>query len=217
MTTNIEKVTQISDEKLLEVGHDGNIMGTLRKLNCTNDPRARAILIQRFKELGIKRNQYNRTEYTIDDIKKVVSKSYCMNDVIKGLGLSVHGWHHTRIKQLLNENNIDYSHFDISKTKQRGKRIWSQEEIFCENSLYHRSMVRNAVIRFNIIEDYKCSNCGITEWFNNTLVLELDHINGINTDNRPKNLRWLCPNCHSLTDTYKNRPGKNNGVVAKEV
>lgn len=32
--------------------------------------------------------------------------------------------------------------------------------------------------------------------------LQLDHINGINTDNRLENLRLLCPNCHSLTPTF---------------
>lgn len=45
------------------------------------------------------------------------------------------------------------------------------------------------------------------EWNGKILVLQLDHINGINNDNRIENLRLLCPNCHSQTDTFchKNR------------
>ena len=56
--------------------------------------------------------------------------------------------------------------------------------------------------------DCKCSWCGITDtWNGKPIVLHLDHINGINNDNRIENLRLLCPNCHSQTDTFchKNR------------
>ena len=50
---------------------------------------------------------------------------------------------------------------------------------------------------------YKCKECGISEkWNNKPIILHLDHINGINNDNRLENLRFLCPNCHSQTDTY---------------
>ena len=39
---------------------------------------------------------------------------------------------------------------------------------------------------------------------------ELDHINGSPTDHRLENLRLICPNCHSLTGTYRFRRGKTN-------
>ena len=53
--------------------------------------------------------------------------------------------------------------------------------------------------------EYCCAICGINEWRGQRLVLHLDHINGINNDNRVTNLRLLCPNCHSQTPTYGNR------------
>ncbi|MFE2931499.1 HNH endonuclease signature motif containing protein [Streptomyces sp. NPDC059278] len=37
------------------------------------------------------------------------------------------------------------------------------------------------------------------------LVLEIDHINGDRLDNRQKNLRYLCPSCHSQTETFSKR------------
>ena len=40
------------------------------------------------------------------------------------------------------------------------------------------------------------------------IVLEVDHIDGLHYNNTVDNLRLICPNCHSQTDTYKN---KNNG------
>ena len=64
------------------------------------------------------------------------------------------------------------------------------------------------IIKRNLLE-YKCSCCGIGDtWNEKKLVLQLDHINGVNNDHRLENLRFVCPNCHSQTSTYK---GKNKG------
>ena len=77
----------------------------------------------------------------------------------------------------------------------------SPEELFCENSKHPRSVLRRTIIANKLIP-YTCAICGITEWQGKNLSLELDHINGINNDNRLENLRFLCPNCHSQTVTY---------------
>ena len=54
--------------------------------------------------------------------------------------------------------------------------------------------------------NYKCCKCGwgkINET-TNTVPLEIHHKDGDYTNNDEDNLELLCPNCHSLTDTYKN-------------
>lgn len=61
-------------------------------------------------------------------------------------------------------------------------------------------------------QNYKCAICGIDEWCNSIIKLELDHINGNALDNEEKNLRCVCPNCHSQTSTYK---AKNKGSGRK--
>ena len=52
---------------------------------------------------------------------------------------------------------------------------------------------------------YECKSCGITEWGGKEISLELDHIDGNSRNHLLDNLRWLCPNCHSQTDTFRSR------------
>lgn len=63
----------------------------------------------------------------------------------------------------------------------------------------------------------KCAICGISEHNGLPLVLELDHIDGNHTNNEEKNLRHLCPNCHSQTDTYKNKNVGNGRQSRRKV
>jgi hypothetical protein len=50
----------------------------------------------------------------------------------------------------------------------------------------------------------KCLKCKADskDWMGQELVLELDHIDGNKRNDKRKNLRMLCPNCHSQTETY---------------
>ena len=50
--------------------------------------------------------------------------------------------------------------------------------------------------------ELKCQHCGITEWLGRPIHLQVDHVNGDSKDNQFSNLRLLCPNCHSQTDTF---------------
>lgn len=53
---------------------------------------------------------------------------------------------------------------------------------------------------------YECTECGLSDiWNNKSIVLQLDHKDGDNSNHKLENLRFLCPNCHSQTNTYCGR------------
>lgn len=78
-------------------------------------------------------------------------------------------------------------------------------EILVEDSTYARIHLKRRLIEEKILP-YICALCDQEpEWQGQKLVLVLDHINGINNDNRRENLRFLCPNCNSQTSTFSGR------------
>ena len=54
-------------------------------------------------------------------------------------------------------------------------------------------------------QDGKCLWCGIRDWREMKITLELDHVDGNNKNDVRSNLRILCPNCHSQTPTFRNK------------
>jgi hypothetical protein len=65
-------------------------------------------------------------------------------------------------------------------------------------------------------QDGRCNRCGLSEWLGQKITLELEHKNGNHYDNARENIELLCPNCHSLTDTWRGR-NKSKGRSGKRV
>lgn len=147
--------------------------------------------------------QLEDTEF-IDLIKSSRNKS----EVLFKLGLSTKGnsWGYGLLKRRMEELGLsghDFLGRSGLKTTNREQRI-PKEKLLSINSKHARNIVRRLILKEHLLE-YKCAICGISTWNDKTLSLELDHINGINNDNRLENLRFLCPNCHSQTSTYGSR------------
>ena len=65
--------------------------------------------------------------------------------------------------------------------------------------------MRGYVERHNLLP-YQCNICGCDgNWQDGKISLEIDHIDGDSSNHTLENLRYLCPNCHALTATYRGR------------
>ena len=139
---------------------------------------------------------------------ELLKKSSTISEVLFKLGYTVKGnsWGYSQVKRRMDDLNLDYSIFKGKSAVIKTNKLNNikKEDILKENCKHQRIVLRRYIIKNNLIP-YKCAICGCTEWQGKTLSLELDHINGINNDNRLENLRFLCPNCHSQTSTYGSR------------
>ena len=126
------------------------------------------------------------------------------------LGLVPAGGNYRQIQRRIEALGIDVSHFRGQgwSTGQTGgvssKKI-PFDKILVSNYSYQSYKLRNRLFAEEI-KKRECELCGWCQMSKDGRIpLELDHINGIHTDNRLENLRILCPNCHSLQLTHRGR------------
>ena len=86
------------------------------------------------------------------------------------------------------------------------KKVELSEILEGKHPHYQTLKLKKRLLKESILVN-KCSCCGITQWNKKEISLHLDHIDGDNHNHVLDNLRLLCPNCHSQTDTWcgKNR------------
>jgi Zn finger protein HypA/HybF involved in hydrogenase expression len=153
-----------------------------------------------------------------EEFKTLVSKSNTIADILRHFGMNNKGGNHNTVKRRAKEENIDLSHISLGRGSNKGKRFAPKKSIneyFCENGTINRNSLKKRIIRDKLIE-YKCAECGLLDqWNNKKITLQLEHKNGIPNDNRLENLCFLCPNCHSQTDTYAGKRFKKPPKIKK--
>ena len=117
-----------------------------------------------------------------------------------------------RVDEFIVENNIPL----ISQQSRAGEITSETAKIFCNKSAASNYKINSIIKKYNVLDHTKCCSCGLDQWIGNPIKLELDHIDGDNRNNEITNLRYICPNCHSYTTTYKGKSNTGKQKVSDE-
>lgn len=147
-------------------------------------------------------------KYSKELLSPIVENSISVAEVIRKLGLQQSGGNHSNITRRIKLYEIDISHFLGSKKVNLGRpstKKLSPDQILV-NDRFHGRRDGIAILRRAVLESgvaHKCAVCGLIPYWNGKyLQLQIDHINGVGTDNRIENLRFICGNCHLQTKTF---------------
>lgn len=171
-------------------------------------------LSRRITALGLSRDHFISAPQTVpeldlarDEIAAAAAAARSMRELARQLGLEHDSASRKVLKRAVETHGIDTSHFkrrstDLPPQTRRGR---SPEDLLSvlgpgsarrQRKTLHRALNAKGV-------PYACSRCGNPgEWQGEPMTLQIDHINGDWHDNRLENLRYLCPNCHALTETW---------------
>lgn len=133
-------------------------------------------------------------KHTEQDYRLAVKKSSNFSQMCRELGIVPAGGNIATVKRKITEFKIDISHFD-------GKPSIAMRY---SDTPICKTAIKNKLLRER---GHKCqvSECGLTEWLGKKITLELEHIDGDNSNDSEDNLLLLCPNCHAQTKTWRRK------------
>ena len=135
----------------------------------------------------------------------------CINftEVLARLNIPRQGNNSKTLKNILDKNNIDYSHFTG-----RARHYNSPNTVDINEYLNNNIKIKSSKLKIKLLKEglkeNKCEICGITEWQGKKIICQLHHIDGNHENNNLSNLQILCPNCHSQTNNYCGQSNVNN-------
>lgn len=163
----------------------------------------------------MRKADWKKRKYTQEEFSQAWLTSKTIGEVAKKLGRNNSGGGYVVLRTAAEQLNLPTDHMieyglNTGPSYNRYRYI-PLSEILIEKSAYTNiARLKIRLLREGRLEA-KCyeEDCGLTEWKGKSISLQLDHINGDKSDHRIENLRLLCPNCHSQTETFGGKNKRN--------
>ena len=163
--------------------------------------------------------------YQPDQLQEMLNTSESYSDVLRKMDLFPTSANIVQIENYIEKCGLDISQLDINRKQMfshlhnrlRTEKTYPIEEIFDGN---HPEYPTSHLCKRLIKEGYKenkCEICGISEWMNKPISLQLHHKDDNHFNHQLENLQILCPNCHSQTDSFAGRNSKRPLVKLSEM
>lgn len=138
-----------------------------------------------------------------EEFINIIQQCFSRREFFIKLNMRLSGSSCKILNRRIKEDNVDISHFKSPSLLRKTKGEIPLSELLVKNSRYiSSSSLKSKLIKHKLLK-YQCCICNNDgNHFGKPLVLQLDHINGERNDNRIENLRILCPNCHTQTETF---------------
>lgn len=151
-----------------------------------------------------------------EEFEQAAKHSNSLAGMCRALGLKPSGGNYRLMHNAIAKYNINTDHF-TGQGWNKGLKFKPSvgielKDVLVPNSPYQSYKLKKRLLSEGI-KKHICESCGLTEWQDHIIPLELHHINGDNRDNRLENLMLLCPNCHALTECYRGKKKRAPALI----
>jgi len=154
--------------------------------------------------------------WTDEQLEQAVRSNNTIAGVLRNLALSSSPGNYRSFHRHVARLGLDTHHFTGQAHGTTGSiRAQPFSEILVRNSPHSGKGLKKRLLKAGMMVEL-CLECGMGPmWRGKPLVLQLDHINGDPRDHRIKNLRLLCPNCHTQTQTFNSKNRRSRYMPVK--
>ena len=196
-----------SDQELVLIAKESiSIIDFCRRLGYKSATSYHKNVKSRLDSLGVAiKSKSSLYKHSDAEVLRATIGAKSVTGVMRKLGLNYNGYAHNRFAERLRSIGFDVDSLPgaaWNSGQSFGPSRNVLEYLVKDGLFITSSKLRKRIIAEGLKEN-RCNNCGrLPQWNGKELTLQLDHINGIRSDNRLENLRILCPNCHSQTNTH---------------